>query len=113
VTLKTVGGYEVFEDADSGESVKIHQLQACIRYEPSVVFNSRYYNIHHRNTIGWDNRLENLLLFRARYHRNFHDNADWSELVKYYGEVDVSKRERRRNEKYYRTLTENHIEEWN
>lgn len=110
MTFKTVGGYEEFTDGE--ESVKIHQLQACLEYEPKHVFNSRYYNIHHRNTIGWDNRIGNLLLFRARYHRNFHGNTDWATLVEYYGEKDVTKRERLRNEKYYRTMTDKHIEKW-
>lgn len=108
MTFKTVGGYEVFE-TEEGDSVKIHQLQACLFASPENVFNSRYNHVHHRNTIGWDNREENLLLFRARYHKTFHDRESWTELVEYYAEKDVSKRECLRNEKYYTTLTEKYL----
>lgn len=107
--FKTVGGYEVFEDGESGDSVKIHQLQACLKYDSHNVFNSKYMHVHHRNTIGWDNRLHNLLLFRARYHKTFHDREDWEELVKHYGETDVSKQDLRSIESYYETITQNYV----
>lgn len=107
VTFKTVGGYEVLTDGT--DSVKVHQLQACLSNDPADVFNTRYMNVHHLNTIPWDNREENLLLLRARYHRNLHKNTPWKQIVTYYAETDVADAELQRNEKLYLTLTEKYL----
>jgi len=109
ITFKTVGGYEVLTDGES--SVKVHQLQACLDNDPHDVFNTRYMNVHHLNTIPWDNREENLLLLRARYHRNLHANIPWQQILDYYSANDVAESELQPREKYYRTLTENYLAE--
>lgn len=109
--FKTVGGYEVFEDSISGDSVKVHQLQMCLDCDPHDVFNTKYMNVHHLNTVPWDNREENLLLLRARYHRNLHSNISWQQILNYYNMNDVSDSELQSKEKYYRTLTEKYLSE--
>lgn len=107
VELKTIGGYEVLTDGNG--SVKIHRLMACLDNNPHDVFNKSYMNVHHRNTVPWDNRRENLLLLRARYHRNFHENTPWEEIVTYYAKQDVSDAELQPKEKFYQTLTEKYL----
>lgn len=111
ISFRTVGGYEEFRDEESGESVKIHRLHACLDNDPSNVFNAQYTNIHHLNTIPWDNRAENLLLLRARYHRNLHGNMSWEQMVCYYNDNDVSDSEMQTLEKYYDTLTKKYLRE--
>lgn len=105
--FKTVGGYEVFTDGT--DSVHIHQVMACLDNDPADVFNTRYMNVHHLNTIPWDNRQENLLLLRARYHRNLHKNIPWQQIIRYYSENDVADAELQPKEKFYRTLTEKYL----
>lgn len=109
ITFKTVGGYEVLTDGES--SVRVHQLQACLDNDPHDVFNSTYMNVHHLNTVPWDNREENLLLLRARYHKNLHDNIPWQQIIDYYNKNDVADTELQPKEKRYRTLTEKYLEE--
>jgi len=107
VALKTVGGYEVLADGD--ESVKLHRLQACLNNDPKNVFNSRYMNVHHLNTIPWDNREENLLLLRARFHKNLHRQMSWEQIVTYYAESDVSDAELQPEEIYYKKKTKSYL----
>ena len=107
VTLKTVGGYEVLTDGT--DSVKVHQLQACLDNDPHDVFNTRYMNVHHRNTIPWDNRIENILLLRANCHYRLHNNIDWNDLVSFFDTNDVADTELQISERIYRLLTEAYL----
>jgi len=102
MTFKTVGGYEVFTDGT--DEVKIHRLLSCLDEDPADVFSAGYWNVHHRNTIPWDNRPDNLLLIRSRYHRNFHYKNDWAEICEYYNEHPVDEAQLS-IEKYYKTLS--------
>lgn len=49
----------------------VHQLLACLKYEPSKVFDSSNH-IHHKNTHKFDNRLENLELMSTSEHMKLH-----------------------------------------
>ncbi|AGM11426.1 HNH endonuclease [Halogranum tailed virus 1] len=102
INFKTVGGYEVVTDGE--DSVKLHRLLACVEEDPHDVFNGRVWNVHHRNTIPWDNRPANLLLLRSRYHRNFHAKNDWIEICDFYNDNDVSEAQLS-IEKYYKTIS--------
>ena len=110
VIFKTVGGYEVLTDGD--ESVKLHRLQACLNNDPRNVFDSRYMNTHHLNTIPWDNREENLLLLRARFHKNLHRQMSWEQIVTYYANNDVSDAELQSEEKHYKKKTKSYLNKY-
>lgn len=79
-------------------------LLACVDEDPHRVF-SKYWNVHHRNTIPWDNRPDNLLSLSARYHRNFHAKNDWEDICEFYNENDIDEAQLSK-EKFYRTLSE-------
>jgi hypothetical protein len=54
-------GYEYFRDRADGadDTVYVHQLTACLDYDPHVVFDSET-DVHHVNHVPWDNRPANL-----------------------------------------------------
>lgn len=67
-------GYEYFRCRARGDdsTVYVHQLVAILAGEdPAEVFDENV-DVHHRNTVPWDNRPENVELRDAREHRCDH-----------------------------------------
>lgn len=66
-------GYRYFRDRSGGTdtTVYIHQLVALLEYPPSVVFDPNT-DIHHKNHLRFDNRIENLEPRDSREHRTAH-----------------------------------------
>jgi len=74
-------GYEQASShiSSSGEvaRVRVHQLLACLSHEPAEVFSSEK-EVHHRNTVRWDNREENIELLTRAEHQQAHGLNEWS-----------------------------------
>lgn len=56
------------------KSVRIHRLLATLKYDVESVANGV---IHHKNSIPWDNRLENLELFESHSKHMEHHHDEW------------------------------------
>lgn len=75
-------GYEVWTargESGGSSTVFVHQLLAVARgASPEEVFGGGYH-CHHRNSIGWDNRPENLEVLTHGEHSTRHNNQRWSD----------------------------------
>jgi len=76
-------GYEYWEHRHSGENVRVyvHQLLAIAEgADPSDLFGGGY-DVHHRNSVPWDNRPSNLsVLPHAEHARRHHTpDAPWTD----------------------------------
>lgn len=60
------------------DRTRVHQLLACLNHDPQEVFDSEK-EIHHRNTVPWDNRQENIELIDRGRHQSLHMEGDWIE----------------------------------
>jgi len=78
----TTDGYEqalsYVSSSGKVDRVRIHQLLACLSHEPVEVFSPEK-EIHHRNTVRWDNREENLEVVSRKEHQRAHREGEWVE----------------------------------
>lgn len=78
VPLKeTLSGYERWHDQIAKSEVYVHQLTAIAHGAPPEKVFTEGYHIHHRNTIRWDNRPQNLELVTEDTHMATHQNGEW------------------------------------
>jgi|GEM_PF-1908257 len=68
-----IDGYEYWKDSSEGGGfLRVHQLLAISKgSEPHRVFSGEY-DVHHRNGVKWDNRLENVELLTKAEHNQAH-----------------------------------------
>lgn len=69
----TDGGYERWKSKVNGDlqQLKVHRLQAVAEYGFDAVCNM---DVHHKNTIPWDNRPENIELKSHSEHTQHHNH---------------------------------------
>ena len=68
-------GYEYFKNYHRGKNYIFnhHQLLAIHKgADPYKVFSNGEYDVHHKNEIPWDNRVENIELIEHGEHRRHH-----------------------------------------
>ena len=73
-------GYErvVINDPDQTRTVAVSQVTAIAHgADPEKVFSDGDYHVHHRNTIPWDNRPENLEVVHYSEHNEIHNEDNW------------------------------------
>lgn len=69
-------GYEQW--TDDGKTVYVHQLVAIAHgADPHDIFSSGDYQVHHRDTIPFDNRHENLSVVSDSEHKQIHSDNEW------------------------------------
>lgn len=69
-------GYEWWVAGTKG--VGIHQLLVIANgADPHKVFSGGDYEVHHKNTIQWDNRPENIELVSRKEHNEIHTADEW------------------------------------
>lgn len=76
-------GYPRWHDQIAGEEIYVHQLLAISEGAPPEKVFREGFIIHHRNTVRWDNRPQNLELLREDTHMATHRNGEWIEQSGY------------------------------
>jgi len=72
-------GYPRWNDQIASSEIFIHQLTAIAHGAPPEKVFTEGFHIHHRSTIPWDNRPQNLELLREDTHMATHRNDEWIE----------------------------------
>ncbi len=77
-------GYERAQSRIPGtrenDAVRLHQLVAIAEgADPEKVFSGGDYHCHHRNSVPWDNRHENIELLSREVHQRAHHRDDWTQ----------------------------------
>lgn len=91
----TYYGYESWQDACKGEKVSlhIHRLQAVAEWGFEAVAGN---DVHHKNGIKWDNRIENLEIMDPGEHMELHKSEyskeEQTEIAEKYENTDASSR---------------------
>jgi len=71
-------GHEFFNTAGCGKQFAHHRLLAVVEWGFEKVVGS---DVHHRNEIPWDNRIENLDVLSHGEHTTHHNNQrDWNNV---------------------------------
>ena len=74
-----VKGY--IQVSDSNNIFREHQLAAIADgADPYKVFGYNGYAVHHKNTVRFDNRPENLTLVSHKEHGRIHSKGEWTEV---------------------------------
>lgn len=68
-------GYIYAADSNNGDLVYLHRLLAVSEYGLEKIADK---DIHHKNSIPWDNRPDNIEVISKRDHGSIHSNEYWS-----------------------------------